>query len=199
MGGILTIMQELKVDKVIISKQAENSENYTKFKELVNEKHIKVLIISMGETLRIEQDLYFEVLWPDNEKLITENALNNNSIVCKLYYKNFSMIFTGDMEENAEKLILQKFKNSNILNSTVLKVGHHGSKTSSTLAFLEAVKPKMALIGVGENNKFGHPNDEVIKRLKTFGTRIYRTDKMGEITLIIDNKGKIKVEENIQN
>lgn len=199
MGGILTIMQELKVDKVIISKQAENSENYTKFKELVNEKHIKVLIISMGETLRIEQDLYFEVLWPDNEKLITENALNNNSIVCKLYYKNFSMIFTGDIEENAEKLILQKFKNSNILNSTVLKVGHHGSKTSSTLAFLEAVKPKMALIGVGENNKFGHPNDEVIKRLKTFGTRIYRTDKMGEITLIIDNKGKIKVEENIQN
>ncbi|MBR3255971.1 MAG: hypothetical protein IKF97_07190 [Clostridia bacterium] len=199
MGGILTIIQELKVDKVIISKQAENSENYTKFKELVNEKHIKVLIISMGETLRIEQDLYFEVLWPDNEKLITENALNNNSIVCKLYYKNFSMIFTGDIEENAEKLILQKFNNSNILNSTVLKVGHHGSKTSSTLAFLEAVKPKMALIGVGENNKFGHPNDEVIKRLQTFGTRIYRTDKMGEITLIIDNKGKIKVEENIQN
>ena len=159
-------MDELKVGQVVISKQAENSANYTKFKEIVNEKHIKVLVMRKGNRLKIEQDLYFDTLWPDNDRLITENALNNNSIVCKLHYKNFSMLFTGDIEEIAEKQILQEYKNSNILNSTALKVGHHGSKTSSTQAFLEAINPKIALIGVGENNKFGHPNDEVIKRLE---------------------------------
>ena len=76
------------------------------------------------------------------------------------------MLFTGDIEEIAEKQILNEYRNDlNILNSTVLKVGHHGSKTSSTQEFINVVKPKIALIGVGENNKFGHPNDEVIKRL----------------------------------
>lgn len=75
------------------------------------------------------------------------------------------MLFTGDIEEIAEKQILEEYKNLNILKSTILKVGHHGSKTSSSQSFLEAVKPKIALIGVGENNTFGHPNDVVIERL----------------------------------
>lgn len=75
------------------------------------------------------------------------------------------MLFTGDIEEIAEKQILEEYKNTNILKSTILKVGHHGSKTSSSQSFLEAVKPKIALIGVGENNTFGHPNDIVIERL----------------------------------
>ena len=93
--------------------------------------------------------------------------MNNNSIVCKLHYKSFSMLFTGDIEEIAEKQILQEYKsNLNILNSTILKVGHHGSKTSSIEEFIGAVRPKIALIGVGKNNKFGHPNNEVIERLE---------------------------------
>lgn len=92
--------------------------------------------------------------------------MNNNSIVCKLVYRNFSMLFTGDIEEMAEKQIISKYKNSKILHATVLKVAHHGSKTSSIQEFLELVKPKIALIGVGRNNNFGHPNKDVIKRLQ---------------------------------
>lgn len=122
-----------------------------------------------GDKISIEKDLNIQILWPKEEQ-IKKNILNNNSIVAKLTYKNFSMILTGDVEEIAEKQILKEYKNlntaSNILNSTILKVGHHGSKTSSTQEFLEAVRPKIALIGVGENNKFGHPNDDVIKRLE---------------------------------
>ena len=76
------------------------------------------------------------------------------------------MIFTGDVEEVAEKQIISNYKNSRILDSTVLKVAHHGSKTSSVQEFLELVKPKIALIGVGKNNKFGHPNEWVIDRLQ---------------------------------
>lgn len=86
--------------------------------------------------------------------------------MAKLLYKNFSCIFTGDIEEIAEKQILEEYKQDlKTLKSTILKVAHHGSKTSSTEEFLNAVKSKIALIGVGKNNNFGHPNNEVLERL----------------------------------
>ena len=191
-GGLLTVMEELKVEQVIISKQGEDSENYQKFKEIVKKKKIKVAIVNKGDKLKIEKDLYFDILWPNKEKLISENKLNNNSIVCKLHYKSFSMLFTGDIEAVAEKKMLQEYKNNlQILNSTILKVGHHGSKTSSIQEFIEIVKPKIALIGVGKNNKFDHPNNQVIERLEKYNGRIYRTDENGEISITVNPKGKI--------
>ena len=109
------------------------------------------------------------------------------------------MLLTGDIEEVAEKQILQEYKNNlTILNSIILKVGHHGSKTSSTQEFINQIKPRIALIGVGKNNTFGHPNEEIIERLKNYGTRIYRTDEMGEIQITIDNKSKMKVRKYIE-
>ena len=193
-GGILTVMEELKVDKVIISKQGELSKNYEKFENLVNKKQIEVIVVENGDKINIEKDVHFEILWPDNSNLISENILNNNSIVCKLYYKNFTCLFTGDIEEIAEKRILETYKNNiNLLNSTVLKVGHHGSKTSSIQEFLNYIKPKIALIGVATNNTFGHPSNEVLERLKKCGCTIYRTDKQGEIMIIVNNTSQIKV------
>lgn len=193
-GGILTVMQELKVDKAIICRQEENSENYKKFKQIVRNKRIKVIIADKDDKVKIEKKLYIDVLWPNSTNLIGENVLNNNSIVCKLHYNEFLMLFTGDIEEIAEKQILQEYKNNlDILKATVLKVAHHGSKTSSTQEFLTAVKPKMALIGVGENNTFGHPNEEVLKRLENLGTKTYRTDLNGEITITVNKRGYIKV------
>lgn len=110
--------------------------------------------------------MYFDVLWPSSDQIIHENGINNNSLVCKIVYQNFSMLFTGDIEEIAERTILEKYKNSNLLQANLLKVAHHGSKSSSIEEFLKAVKPKIALIGVGEKNTFGHPNTEVLKRLE---------------------------------
>ena len=197
-GGILTVLEELKISKAIISKQCENSENYKKFEQIVKDKKIKVMTVDKGDRLKIERNLYFDILWPNNEKMMSDNALNNNSIVCKLSYNNFSMIFTGDIEEIAEKHILQEYRhNLGIFSSQILKVAHHGSKTSSIKEFIDAVNPKIALIGVGENNKFGHPNEEVITRLKTRGTRIYRTDQNGEILVMVDKKGVIKIKKYI--
>ena len=166
-GGLLTVIEELEVGKIIISKQGEDSNNFQNFKKIVNDKKIKVAIVSKGDKLKIENDLYFDVLWPKEGGLISQNTLNNNSIVFKLRYKNFSMLFTGDIEEIAENQILKEYKNDlQSLNSTVLKVGHHGSKTSSTKEFIDEVKPLIALIGVGENNKFGHPNGDVLQRFE---------------------------------
>lgn len=187
-------MKELKVETAVISKQVEDSQNFQKFKDIVKEKKINVLIVNCGDIIKIEKNVYFDILWPNNSGLIKENALNNNSIVCKLQYNNFSMLFTGDIEEIAEKRIIQEYKdNFKIFNSSIIKVAHHGSKTSSTQDFLNAVNAKIAIIGVGKNNNFGHPNESVIKRLKECNVIIYRTDECGEIAIVVNSKGKVKV------
>lgn len=166
-GGILSILQELKVGQVFISKQGEKSENYETFLELVNEKKINVQEVKAGDKVTIG-DITFHVLWPI-EKQIEENILNNNAMVMKLQYRSFSMLFTGDIEEIAEKKILHIYKNDlDILQSSVLKVAHHGSKSSSTEEFLKAVNGEVAIIGVGENNMFGHPSNVVLERLQSF-------------------------------
>lgn len=182
--GLLYIMQEMKVQNVIIGKQYEENDNYRKFVNIIKEKNIKVKVVEAGNRINIERELYFDVLWPGSDNIITQNAINNNSLVCKLVYKKFSILFTGDIEEIAEKAIIVKYKNQ--LKSTVLKVAHHGSKTSSTIDFINAVNPKYALIGVGKNNKFGHPADITIQNLKGKNVRIYRTDQMGEIEFEFD-------------
>ncbi len=165
-GKSVEIMENLKVKNIIISKQAEFSQEFKNVIDKVREKNIKIIQVQAGDIVKIDKDIYFEILWPKTEKIIKDNALNNNSIVAKMRYKDFSILFTGDIEKEAEEEIIQEY-NENELNATVLKVAHHGSKTSSTKEFIKKVKPQIALIGVGKNNKFGHPNEEVIERLKS--------------------------------
>ena len=190
-GGILTILEELRVGQVYISKQEQDSENYQKFLRIVKDRKIKVKVLKQGDCLKIEKNLYFDILWPIEEQ-IQENILNNNAMVMKLRYGKFSMLFTGDIEEVAEEKILDFYKEKidngeAILKSDVLKVAHHGSKTSTTQKFFEKVNPEICLIGVGKNNMFGHPTEEVLERIN--GTKIYRTDEDGEIILEINNNG----------
>ncbi len=187
-------MEELKVKNIIIGKQFESYENYKKFIEIVNEKKIKIYVVEAGQRIKIEKNLYFDVLWPSSNKMISENSINNNSLVCKMVYQNFSALFTGDIEEIAENAILKKYENTNKLKSTILKVAHHGSKSSSTEEFLKEVKPKIALIGVGENNMFGHPNFDVLERLDKIESKIFRTDFNGEIIIRVNRKGKICID-----
>ena len=163
--GVLTILEELDVEKVIIGKQYESSESYKEFLEIIKHKNIFVKQISKGDKINIEKDLTINILFPIQDQLISENAINNNSIVAKLMYKKFSMLFTGDIEKIAEEQIVKIFEKTDVLNSTILKVAHHGSKTSTTEEFLEAVSPQIVLIGVGKNNLYGHPNSEIIERL----------------------------------
>ena len=161
--GIFTVIENLKVKNIIISKQAKKSENYKKFKEIVANKKINIILVKAGDKIKIDKYIYFKILFP-TEKLIMQNPLNNNSIVSQLNYKSFKMLFTGDIEEIAEKEILNLQKDK--LKSTILKVAHHGSNTSSTQEFINSVKPELALIGVGKNNTFGHPSECVVEKLR---------------------------------
>lgn len=166
-GGILSVLEELKVGKIYITKQGERSENYEKFLKIVKQKNITVQLLKAGDKI-VMDTITFHILWPI-EKQIEENILNNNAMVMKLQYKDFSMLFTGDIEEIAERKILDTYKNQlDILKATVLKVAHHGSKSSSIEAFLKATGSKLAVIGVGENNMFGHPSNVVLERLQSF-------------------------------
>lgn len=191
-GGILYLMEHLKVKNIIISKQGKESGNYNKFKNIVLDKGISVIFVKKGDKIKIDNETYMDILFPGNN-LISDNILNNNSIVTKICYNNFSILFTGDVEEIAENEICSQYNTTNKLKANILKVAHHGSKTSSTAEFIKMVKPQIALIGVGEKNKFGHPNDGVIQRLKNMNTKIYRTDKMGEIVIQINNIGEVKI------
>lgn len=189
-------MQNLKVGVVVIGKQGEQSENYKEFLEIAKSRKIKVIKVKAGDKIQIDENTLISILFP-TENLITENILNNNSLVAKFTYaidgtKEFSMLLTGDIEKITEDEIVSMYKNTNALQANILKIAHHGSKTSTTQEFLNLVKPQIALIGVGENNSFGHPNKVTLDKLNNLGTKIFRTDLSGEITITVTKKRKYK-------
>lgn len=145
-GGTREVVEKLKVKNLVISKQAEQSEECSKMLEIAKKNNVKIIIVEAGQKLNIEKNISFSILWPDSKNLISENALNNNSIVTKLTYGKFQMLFTGDIEQIAEEKIVEKYGDK--LKSTILKIAHHGSNTSSIESFINAVKPKIVLIGV---------------------------------------------------
>lgn len=164
-GGLFAVLENLKVDTIVIGKQGEAYDNCTEFLELTKNKHVKVISVQAGDILKIDKRTSFQILWPDAKNMISDNGINNNSMMGKLVYGDFSMLFTGDIEEKAEKVILEKYKNTDVLDCDILKVAHHGSKSSSMEEFVEMVSPQVSVIGVGDN-KYGHPNMDVIKRLE---------------------------------
>ena len=128
-------------------------------------------------------------------KIITEGkdnkpSMNSNSVVGRLTYGNFSMLFTGDAEKDEEKTILDSGAN---IKSDILKVGHHGSKTSSGQNFIKAVSPKLALISAGRGNSYGLPHDVTLKTLQKAGIQILRTDQDGTITITTTGSGDYSV------
>lgn len=188
--GLIEVIQKLNVKNVLISKQAYFCDEYRNIAGIINSKKINVIHVKQGDVLNIDSEVKLDIFYP--AKNLEYDDLNNNSIVAKLRYNKFSVLFTGDIEESEEN-ILNKYT-SNQLKSDVIKVAHHGSKTSSSEKFIKAVKPKIALIGVGMNNKFGHPNQEIIERLENINCKIYRTDEMGEIVMEVNKSGKVKIE-----
>ena len=122
-GGILCVLKELEVEKVIIGKQGEESEQYKEFCEIVKEKDIPVVQVTAGDVIKVEKGVQIKILFPVDE-LIQENILNNNSLVAKLEYKEFKMLFTGDIEAVAEEKLTNMYENDE-LKADILKVPHH--------------------------------------------------------------------------
>lgn len=119
----MSVLNDLEVGKVIIGEQGEECEQYEEFSKIVKEKKIPVVVVKKGDIINIEKYVKIRVLFPGNE-LITENILNNNSLVAKLEYKDFEMIFTGDIEAVAEEQLVKMYDSSE-LEADILKVPHH--------------------------------------------------------------------------
>ena len=136
-GSILYLLKEIKVKNIIIGKQFDSSKNYEEFLKLIKKNKINLYAVEIGRKIKIEEGLYFNVLWPDSKNIISENGINNNSLVFKMEYNKFSILFTGDIEKVAEEAILQKYKDANVLKSTILKVPHHGSNHRSIVSDFE--------------------------------------------------------------
>lgn len=168
------MVENLKVDTIIIGKQDSEYENCIEFLRLASEKKVNVIAVEAGNTIRIDKYTYFQVLWPDSEKMISDNGINNNSLMGKLVYNDFSMLFTGDIEEKAEKVISQMYENTDILDCNILKVAHHGSKSSSIQEIVDMIMPQVAVIGVGEGNSYGHPNADVLERLENLRSKSFQ-------------------------
>ena len=151
------------------------------YKKIVN-KCIPFIVLNEGHIIDLGKNARLKIIWP-NKGINRELSPNNLSLVSILSTNKYRVLFTGDIEEDAEYFVLDKLNNK----VDIIKIPHHGSKTSSTERLLEKIVPKVGIISVGRNNIYGHPNKEVIDRYNALNTKLYRTDEMGLIKIILDD------------
>jgi competence protein ComEC len=189
--GLLEVLKRYKVENVLWTGIVRNIPEYKEWLNLIEKEKATVKIAKAGQKVSCKNCQWkIEILYPfENLEGMEFDDSNDTSIVSKLIFGNSSFLFTGDIYKDVEEsLVLTPFD----LNSKILKVAHHGSKTSSSEKFLEKVSPEIAVISVGEN-KYGHPNKETLETLENYGIRVLRTDLNGDIKIISDgNVLKIK-------
>ena len=178
-GSLDYIMNSFKVGKIYFPNATATTKTFENLVKAVKNKGMKFTEPKVGETFNIG-DAKSTILAPNGTSY--EDA-NNYSIVIKLEYGNNSFLLTGDAEDVSEKEMLNKGLN---LKADVLKAGHHGSSSSSTEEFLNAVNPKYAVISVGKDNDYGHPHKETLQKFSSRGIKVYRTDESGTIVATSD-------------
>lgn len=185
-GGLDDVLYAFKVKAVYAPKVSHTTDTYKDFLLAVKKEGLTIKSVKKDVSIPLK-GVTAKFVAPVNTY---GNDLNEWSAVLRLQYKNNSFLFTGDAEIKSEQDMIRSKTN---LKADVLKISHHGSKTSSSKAFISAVSPKYAVISVGKDNKYGHPNSGVLERLKSFKAQVYRTDMNGTITAI-SNGSKITFE-----
>ena len=174
-GGAEAVLNELKVKELVLPDSYEKSELEEKLIKLATEKRIKIRFVQKGDQWKVENQS-FTILSPNEG---TSSNKNNSSIVLYTEMGGLRWLFTGDLEEEGEKRLIAEYPDLKI---DVLKVGHHGSQTSSSDLFLDVLSPKLAIISAGKNNRFNHPHQDVLDALEKRKIKILRTDLSGAIT-----------------
>lgn len=180
-GGLDDVINAFDIENVVLPDITTNTKTFEDVLEAIENKHLEITTPQIGDTFTLGES-NCEV----KSTIIDKSNLNLASLVVRLQFGETSFLFMGDAEtENEEQTTWEQ--------TTVLKVGHHGSNTSSSLKFLEQVKPQIAVIMVGKDNSYGHPNQETLEKLEKMNSKIYRTDEDGTITITSDGT-KCKVE-----
>lgn len=189
-GGIDEVLSSYEIGSFYAPKITSDT---NAFKNMINElkkKNLKINVAKRDLTLDLGENVSFQILSPIEDKY---EEVNNYSVVTKLKYKNISYLFMGD----AESLVESELLRDNVdVTADVLKVGHHGSSSSTSTSFLKEVSPSYAIISLGANNKYGHPHKETLTKLMNLKNNLYRTDKDGTIVLSSDGYSITKEQAN---
>ena len=184
LNGLIEIVKRYDIGAIIMTGVFRNTDQYKEFLNIIKNKKISVYLAKSGGEIDFGNNIKMDILYPfDNLKGKVISDSNNTSIVAKLIYGNFETLFTGDIEKGVENKLIKSGLN---LKSDILKIAHHGSKTSSGEEFLKAVNALMAVIEVGKDNRYGHPHQEVLERLKNL--QIFQTGRDGDIKIISDGE-----------
>lgn len=193
MGGMAALFDQFHIKQIYDNGQESRTAMYKNYVKNIARKKISYKALNRGDEIIFAGDVVCHVLWPPAEgaaaMAVSESGrTNNQSVVCKVYFGSFSVLFTGDAQREAEEQLLRQGRR-NDLKATVLKAGHHGSRTSSSPAFLEAVRPEAAVISCGAGNSYGFPHAAVLTALKKQRADVYRTDRDGTISVVSDGQG----------
>jgi competence protein ComEC len=184
--GLIEVLEKYEVKNIVYSNIVRKSALYDAWRYAVAEEGADIIDPMAGEIVDLGNGVTLTVLHPTES--LTGKVLektNNDSVVLILKYGETEILLTGDIEAKAERQIILSGVN---LDADVLKVAHHGSKTSTIEEFLYEVSPQVAVIQVGAKNRYGHPTQEVLKRLENLGIKLYRTDVDGDIKVISDGQ-----------
>lgn len=179
-GGLAGALQYATVDVALCPVRAYESRAFESFVKYLGLQNVEITVPQLGDSFDLGS-ARVTVLGPVEE---TDDT-NNSSIVLRIVYGETSFLFAGDAEIPAEQALLEEGRT---LESTVLKVGHHGSDSSSGEAFLREVRPQYAVISVGQGNRYGHPAESVLQRLRSLGAEIFRTDQQGDVICSSDGQ-----------
>ncbi|MBD3184499.1 DNA internalization-related competence protein ComEC/Rec2 [Candidatus Poribacteria bacterium] len=185
-GGLISLIDEIEVKEVLTGSYGLKTSTYRKFLEKLNDEAIPHREARKGNIFS-DGKISLNVVSPENPDLSgTESSrMNNNSVVIRFTYNEISFLFTGDIQEEYENILVNSGQN---IKANVLKIPHQGSLTSSSWEFLKTVQPDIGLLSISENNAFGHPAKEIMNRYEKLGVNVYRTDKHGAVKFITDGK-----------
>jgi len=188
LAGLIEVLKRYKIENIIWTGVIRDTAEYREWEKLVKNEGAQIFIAQSGQKIKWSRTVldHLEVLFPS--EILEGQELkdsNNTSIVAKLVFGENSFLFTGDVYKSIEEKLIESKTD---LDSDVLKIGHHGSKTSTAEDFITKVSPEIAVISAGKNNSYGHPNQEVLDILNKYGIKILRTDKDGDIKIISDGK-----------
>jgi len=190
-GGLPLLLDNYKIKAIIENGATSDSSLFSALEEKITKKNIKKIVASRGMHILLDakENIYMEILFPDREVSLLES--NEASIVAKLVYGESSFLFMGDASLYTENLIGWN-EHPEYLNIDVLKLGHHGAKTSTGELWLELTSPSVAIISAGKDNSYGHPSKEVLDRLKKLNIPFLNTAEKGNIIFKTDGTKKIK-------
>jgi competence protein ComEC len=184
-AGLVEAARNYKIGKVLTTAAEKDTQVFKEWREVLDYNKVETLEVWRGTEIEFSEKAKMKIIHPSEKIDSSAGEANDKSIVARLDYGENSFLFTGDIESGAEKEILESLPagggGEENIDVDVLKVAHHGSKYSSSEAFLEATSPREAVISVGKNNSYGHPAEAVLNALKSRNIEILRTDEIGDI------------------